>query len=163
MIKWDDFDPAQIGQAVDMKENDIWWQGVVWDQFPDRLRVYLPGAPPHQLLHPCTAPVLPRLGYIFFTVVKLWLKLGISLGCSHHSSSRSRANVLPPFGFSAVTCLSSGKRFTGCQGELLCRAGRFLKPLLCPPRSAHAQIISMLSFDDTPARMVQRWTAPSRP
>ena len=27
-----------------MKENDIWWQGVVWDQFPDRLRVYLPGA-----------------------------------------------------------------------------------------------------------------------
>ena len=26
-----------------MKENDIWWQGVVWDQFPGRLRVYLPG------------------------------------------------------------------------------------------------------------------------
>ena len=27
-----------------MKENDIWWQGVVWDQYPGRLRVYLPGA-----------------------------------------------------------------------------------------------------------------------
>ena len=27
-----------------MKENDIWWQGVVWDQFHDRLRIFLPGA-----------------------------------------------------------------------------------------------------------------------
>lgn len=34
----------QVGQAVDMKENDIWWRGVVWDQQPGRLRIFLPGA-----------------------------------------------------------------------------------------------------------------------
>ena len=53
----------QVGQAVDMKENDIWWQGVIWDQQPGRLRIFLPGAPHPTSLCPQLDPViLPEIG-----------------------------------------------------------------------------------------------------
>ena len=33
----------QVGQAVDYKESDIWWHGVVWAKSPGSLSIYLPG------------------------------------------------------------------------------------------------------------------------
>ena len=33
----------QVGQAVDYKETDIWWHGVVWAKAPGQLTIYLPG------------------------------------------------------------------------------------------------------------------------
>ena len=33
----------QVGQAVDYKESDIWWHGVVWAKAPGSLSIYLPG------------------------------------------------------------------------------------------------------------------------
>lgn len=36
----------QVGQAVDYKESDIWWHGVVWAKAPGQLTIYLPGQSP---------------------------------------------------------------------------------------------------------------------
>jgi hypothetical protein len=33
----------QVGQAVDYKESDIWWHGVVWAKSSGQLTIYLPG------------------------------------------------------------------------------------------------------------------------
>lgn len=35
---------VQVGQAVDLRENDIWWKGVAWGHTEKQLKVYLPGA-----------------------------------------------------------------------------------------------------------------------
>ena len=36
-------DDYEVGQAVDLREHDIWWHGVAWAQSPGVLRVFLPG------------------------------------------------------------------------------------------------------------------------
>ena len=42
---------------MDLRENDIWWNGVAWGQTPATLRIYLPGeCRPLQLQNPSSDP-----------------------------------------------------------------------------------------------------------
>lgn len=43
LVRLEDY---EIGQAVDLREHDIWWHGVAWGQSPGALRIFLPGEPP---------------------------------------------------------------------------------------------------------------------
>ena len=128
-----------------MKENDIWWQGVVWDQFPDRLRVYLPGARPL-----CSG-------------VPEWCQRCCALG------SQMVAGRLATAGhgwqlaliMAARCCLETGNvfprhRLTVCGARSLCKAGRYHSSQLCLPCSPRARLVHMLEFITCPRLAYRR-------
>jgi hypothetical protein len=77
------YEVSQVGQAVDLRENDIWWKGVAWVHTDDgRLKVFLPGVVQLYLPMADVRMALNSTGHWFAVVLELRSRRGsFSDGC----------------------------------------------------------------------------------